>query len=107
MDDCISATKRGECPFKVLHSKEESDPAAELRTDKRCLGLAVPSSEQDPSLCTRRANNDPTFRATLGGLRRRIFDELKVEHAGVEIDCGVVVVNDEGNEGDVAHGATR
>jgi len=62
-----------------------------------CSGLLVTVGlrEEQSGLRIGRSHDDPPLGSTVVGGRRRILDQLEAERADEELDCTVVVVDDE------------
>ena len=89
--------------LEVVHSQEESDSASALFPDYGPLIVTVGPSEQDSCLPPRWSHHDPALGASVVGQRRRVLDELKVEHLDEELDRRVIVVHHDRDEFDERH----
>ena len=87
--------KRG---VEVVDAQEESDPARELLSHRRRLGVAVRVSEEQAGARSRRPYDDPPFRPTVVGDRGRVLDEFKPERTNEELDRATVVLDDQRNQ---------
>ena len=65
--------------------------AGELLADGGGLMLAVGTCEQDAGLASLGTNDDPALRPAVVGQRRRVFDQLELQHVDEETDRGIVV----------------
>ena len=88
-------SKRG---VEVVDAQEEPDPARELLSYRRGLGVAVRLSEQQAGARSWRPHDDPSFRPTVVGDRGRVLDEFKPERTNEEVDRATVVLDDQRNQ---------
>jgi hypothetical protein len=66
--------------------------------DGPCLVVPVGASEEQPGGGARRSHDHPPLRtATFRRQRRRVLDQLEAQDVNEERDCGVVVLDDQGN----------
>jgi hypothetical protein len=78
--------------------EEEEHASAGLISDPRRLFLSDRTGEQQPgSRGPRRREHHP---ALVLGLDKRVFDESKAKNADVEVNCLVVITNDESDAAD-------
>src|SRR5439155_25967707 len=71
---------------EVIDTHKEADPASNLVSNSRYLALSVRARDQNASLGTGRANDDPPFRSPVVGLRRGVFDQLESQDINEEHD---------------------
>lgn len=80
--------------LEVVDPKEQADSARVLATDGVDLVLAVCCSEEQPGLCPRRFDNDPTLRTSIVRRCRRVLNQVEAQCVDEEPDGVVVVLND-------------
>jgi hypothetical protein len=93
--------------IEVVDAKEEGHPARGLGPDDRRLTFVVRTGQQDPRSRPRWSHNDPAFGLSLFGVGWRILDEIKAQSVDEELDCGVVLVYDEGDQVEVHRWSLR
>jgi hypothetical protein len=86
------------CCLEIVDTEEQADTAGELLADDRHLMLAVRACEQNAGPASGGTNNDPAFWPAIVRQRRDVFYELELQDAYEEINCRVVLSNDQGNQ---------
>ena len=83
---------------KVLNAQKEADTTGVLATDDRSLIVTVGLRQQEAGDRTRRSDDDPPFRPSIVGVRRRVLDELETKLVNEEGDRLVVITDDQADE---------
>lgn len=83
---------------EVVDLEEEADTAGVLVAEGGVLALAVSLGEEEPGLGAGRPDDDPAFQSAVVGASGRVLDEIKLEDIGEEVDCLVVVLDDDRGE---------
>src|SRR5439155_23473739 len=80
---------------EVVDPKEEPDAPRDLLSDDSGLVVSIGASEEHAGLTAGRPDHDPPLRPPVARQRGRVLDELEPESVDEELDCSVVVVDDD------------
>jgi hypothetical protein len=81
--------------LEVVDPKEQADSACVLASDSVNLVLAVCCGQEQPGLCPRRFDDDPTLRTSIVRRCRRVLDQVESQCVDEEPDGAVVVLDDQ------------
>jgi hypothetical protein len=84
--------------FEVIDSEEESHSIRELLPNQRTLSVVVSACEQEARFRIRGANHNPSLWLPIRRQRRRILGKCKAQCIDEEVNCRVVLVDNDRHE---------
>ena len=83
--------------IEVFNSEEEANASSYLGSYGRLLMVAVGTGQQEACLGVGGPDHNPPLGTAIVGERGRIVDKFESKEINEELDCRVVVVNDDGD----------